>query len=1373
MDQPTFEKPAEPELSEPEPEKGRRSSWLWISVLIEILLVAGYFRFVGLDWDQQQHLHPDERFLTMVTSALNEPNNLAGYFDTALSPLNPHNMGYTFYVYGDLPIFMVRYLAGWLNKVDYNQIYMVGRAVSAGLDIITILLVFLLADELFKNKRLALLASAFDALAVMQIQLSHYFTVDIPANFFIFSAFYIAVRIQTTVSRKIEDGEINIPKITQQLVGSWKSIIPYALFGLAAGMALASKISAAPLVLLLPAAAWVWWDRQTVESRKGTWVVILRNLAIGAFICLLAFRIFQPYAFSGPGFLGVSLNPKWLSNMAEIQAQTNGDVDAPFALQWARRPITFAWTNMVEWGMGRPLGLLAWVGFLWMAWRMIKGEWRKYLLLWGWTAGFFTWQSLQGNPSMRYQVPVYPTLAIMASWFVFQIWESRPTWLCRLGRVPWQKIFAFGLGLGVLGATFAWALAFSQIYLRPVTRVDATQWIYQNVPGPINLHIQTPAGMSNQQISYPYDSGVIAGKPYTAFFSVPNAGGITDITIPKINILEVSNINIPLQVLVTDVDAGNATLGDGSLQILAANSPDQPYIVHLTNAVQVVPNHRYGLTVETSSTSGFSISDPVQFTLFANFGEQTVTVPKQVLETGKVADISFQAQTSGQVGSVRVPVDVTGQILPYNLTLSAVIFDHSNLSAVIGSSTLKIENAAELDTLTFTFESPVSLQAGQSYSLDIDQVAPGTTAALGGDAQLLMLGDASRVILPYPVQLVGSGDGYVANFTANFTGQLGEVFFPYISDQNLAGTGLDALEVTLVDGQNADSSLSSGSIQQDLHPSDNPRGYAVTVKFDKPAEIQKDHNYFLRIALKSPGILALRGSSPANESTWDDGLPLRMDNYDGYGGLYQRDLRFEMYWDDNADKLTRFEDTLAQSDYIFITSNRQWGSITRVQERYPLSTAFYRDLLGCPADKDLIWCYSVAEAGMFQGKLGFDLVKIDQSNPNLGPLQINDQFAEEAFTVYDHPKVLIFKKDSTFSAQNVKSLLSQVNLSMVVRVTPKTAPSYPANLMLPDNLLATQQAGGTWSELFNRDWFINLSPVISLVLWYLAIMLLGWIIFPFVRLAMGRLPDRGYPLARTAGMVVLAYFVWLAGSNGIPFTQGTIAAVLGGLIVVNAGIAYWRRAEMKAEWKENRRYYIAIELITLAFFTFDLLIRLGNPDLWHPAKGGEKPMDFSYLNAVLKSTSFPPYDPWFAGGFINYYYYGFVLIGTLIKGLGIVPSVAYNLALPTLFAMVAMGAFSMGWNLVGGKWHKEEEVIDETAPSPPKVLGVERKPLIAGLSASIAMLILGNLGTVKMIWEGFQRIVVSADVMDKANIFSRMAWTVQGFIQWVGGATMP
>ena len=44
----------------------RWSRWL----LVLILLVGAYLRLSHLNWDQGTHIHPDERFLTMVESAL-------------------------------------------------------------------------------------------------------------------------------------------------------------------------------------------------------------------------------------------------------------------------------------------------------------------------------------------------------------------------------------------------------------------------------------------------------------------------------------------------------------------------------------------------------------------------------------------------------------------------------------------------------------------------------------------------------------------------------------------------------------------------------------------------------------------------------------------------------------------------------------------------------------------------------------------------------------------------------------------------------------------------------------------------------------------------------------------------------------------------------------------------------------------------------------------------------------------------------------------------------------------------------------------------------------------------------------------------------
>ncbi|MCZ7671528.1 MAG: DUF2298 domain-containing protein [Chloroflexi bacterium] len=154
----------------------------------------------------------------------------------------------------------------------------------------------------------------------------------------------------------------------------------------------------------------------------------------------------------------------------------------------------------------------------------------------------------------------------------------------------------------------------------------------------------------------------------------------------------------------------------------------------------------------------------------------------------------------------------------------------------------------------------------------------------------------------------------------------------------------------------------------------------------------------------------------------------------------------------------------------------------------------------------------------------------------------------------------------------------------------------------------------------------------------------------------------------------------------------------------------------------------------MALFLIAILVRLGNPDVWDIIWGGEKPMDLSYFNAVLKSTTFPPYDPWFAGGYINYYYYGYVFVGVLTKLLGVVPTMAYNLILPMLFSFTGLAAFSIAYNLVayGNQRGMRKEWQGNIQSS---IINLQssifsRQALFAGLIAAALAVLLGNLAEV-------------------------------------------
>ncbi len=377
-------------------------------------------------------------------------------------------------------------------------------------------------------------------------------------------------------------------------------------------------------------------------------------------------------------------------------------------------------------------------------------------------------------------------------------------------------------------------------------------------------------------------------------------------------------------------------------------------------------------------------------------------------------------------------------------------------------------------------------------------------------------------------------------------------------------------------------------------------------------------------------------------------------------------------------------------------------------------------------------------------------------------------------------------KTIPYASASVTNILDSSNLIHAIRIASTTFltnfnlvfsasdSSNTSDLMLPTEQWERQQQGGTWSEYFNPTALQNRYEILGVILWYLSLGLLGLAVYPILRAALPGLKDGGYPLARTAGLLILSYLVWITGSLGGTFTRPTITVVLGLILLTGGSLAYIQRAELLREWRERRKYYLIIEGILLVFFVAALLIRFGNPDLWHQWKGGEKPMDFAYFNAVLKSTTFPPYDPWYAGGYLNYYYYGFVFVGVLVKWLGIVPSFAYNLILPTIFSLIAMGAFSIAWNIYQGSRASQAQASGEPDTETKISTNVVRSsPWLAGIAAALLMAVLGNLGTVGMIFQGFQKLAAPNGNIDNGTLVTRVGWVVQGFERALTGQQLP
>ena len=641
--------------------------WVYLIILTAIIVFGAYLRFVGIDWGENNHLHPDERFLTMVETAIQPVDSLKDYFDTQNSSLNPNNRGYTFYVYGTLPIFIVRYIAEWVGQTGYDQVHIIGRMASAIFDLMTVVLVFFISWKLYKNIKLSLLATGFSSAAVMQLQLAHYFTVDSFALFFTVLSIYFAVLVlknerqseiadSTPVTSDETYADSQNDERRRKILKD-KSYIPYILFGVSFGMALASKISVAPLALLLPAAAYINISRNQETDKDIAWLITLKNLFIAAVVSLLIFRIFQPYAFNGPGFFGLSLNQNWLSSLHDLSLQSAGDVDFPPALQWARRPIWFAWYNMVKWGLGLPLGLLAWAGFIWMGFKIIKSEWQQHLLIWGWTGVYFLWQSINFTRSMRYQLPIYPTLCIIAAWFIIEIWKQGSN----RKRPNLYKASSVFLGLGVLISTLLWGFAFTRIYTRPVTRVEASRWIYQNVPGAINLRIDSEDGIVSQPLPFRSEISVSIDDPLIVSFK-PETRGV----LQKVNFSNVVEQGAPLShsglsVQISHADEPDTVIAEGLLLdpfnvdgdprgsekvILFENGP----VVNTEDEYffKIIPEDS-GSRIKLSGLIYFEINDQ------GEIRRQYLPDPVEVVKPDKDYAISFKANSSGEIKQIYLP----------------------------------------------------------------------------------------------------------------------------------------------------------------------------------------------------------------------------------------------------------------------------------------------------------------------------------------------------------------------------------------------------------------------------------------------------------------------------------------------------------------------------------------------------------------------------------------------------------------------------------------------------------------------------------------------------------------------------------------------
>ena len=422
-----------------QPDLDRRPALL---LLAAIAALGAAFRFYGLSWGAPYyHFHIDEHFVLAPADLLRRSPD-----EAAMAP--------KFFMYSPLTMYLINFMRGAYETLSHplnltvprDQVtYMVlGRAVSAAFGTVTILAVYAIGKHLY-GRLAGVLAAFFLACAVLHIQESHFATTNLPMTFFCVVALWFSIRI-------VERGDL------ASLMGA----------GVAFGAAILSKYTGAFTLgvigfayllsprrprALKPATAWAGWaTRGIIPIVVGLATFLLLDPLVlkyrAKFLSDIKEQVTDPLT-------GVT-KPIWIGNFADLKMP---------GLYWL--------TNLLPWGLGPLFAVLGLAGVVWLLTRRDK----RAAVVAAFPIIYFLAAGRSIAPFIRYAIPLVPALAIAAG-IVGAEWLRR-------GRILARVV----VGSTVV-ATLLYAVAYMNVYRQPDARLQASQWLVENVPADSKVMVE-------------------------------------------------------------------------------------------------------------------------------------------------------------------------------------------------------------------------------------------------------------------------------------------------------------------------------------------------------------------------------------------------------------------------------------------------------------------------------------------------------------------------------------------------------------------------------------------------------------------------------------------------------------------------------------------------------------------------------------------------------------------------------------------------------------------------------------------------------------------------------------------------------------------
>jgi YYY domain-containing protein len=184
--------------------------------------------------------------------------------------------------------------------------------------------------------------------------------------------------------------------------------------------------------------------------------------------------------------------------------------------------------------------------------------------------------------------------------------------------------------------------------------------------------------------------------------------------------------------------------------------------------------------------------------------------------------------------------------------------------------------------------------------------------------------------------------------------------------------------------------------------------------------------------------------------------------------------------------------------------------------------------------------------------------------------------------------------------------------------------------------------------------------------WLVTFILLGWAFLPLSSLIFTNNEDLGYLFSKPLAILLSGLTVWTFSYLRImPFRSLFIWIVLLAFIAFFYAYPGIRKPFIKKLKSPGLFRTLAFQE---SLFAASLLLWSFARGLKPLADSLEKPMNYGFMMSLMRTDYLPAADMWYAGGSINYYYFGQYMYTFLTKLSGLSVELTYNLSVAATFA---------------------------------------------------------------------------------------------------------